>query len=421
MFFYLIGIKGSGMSSLAGLLQDDNYEVRGYDVTKEIYTQKELIKRHIIIDDDLSYLNKNNDLLAIVGHSFISKCKEYLSKMQIPYLEYNEFIDFYLNHNKLVSIAGSHGKTTLTSMLSQGYEYCSFLSGDSTSRKNEDEDFIFLESCEYQNHYLKYHPRFIIITNIDYDHIDYFKTKDDYYNSFKEFADKANVGLVEYNASKIIANPYFFSFGINPNADFYAKDYKIDKNGIKGKLYFQGHYLTSFSFHQMFGLPLLMDVIATLAFYYLQNIDLEVVKRNLLKFKMSKKRFNITKINNHILIDDYAHHPQQIEENFKTIETLKNNRKTIAVFKPDRVSRFIYFKKEIINALENFDMSFILDFPDKSNADLLKFNNSKVIYLENEKEIIKYLNKEDNYIVIFMSSKNLNNIEEVVKSHLKES
>lgn len=421
MKIYLIGIKGSGMSSLSGLLQDDNYDVRGYDVDKEIYTQKELIKRHIIIDYDLSYLDEHSDVLVIVGHSFISKFKEYLYKKRIPYLEYNEFIDFYLNHNKLVSIAGSHGKTTLTSMLSQGYEYSSFLSGDSTSRKNEDEDFIFLESCEYQNHYLKYHPRFIIITNIDYDHVDYFKTIDDYYNSFKEFANKANVGLVEYKASKIISNPYFFTFGINSKADFYAKDYNVDKNGIKGKLYFQGHYLTSFSFHQMYGFPLLMDVIATLSFYYLQNIDLEIIKRNLLNFKMSKKRFNIIKINNHILIDDYAHHPQQIEENYKTIETIKENRKTVAVFKPDRVSRFIYFKEKIINALEKFDMSFILDFPDKTNTELFNIDNSKVIYLKNEEEITKYLDKKHDYIVLFMSSKNLNNIEEVTKSHLKES
>ena len=184
----MVGIKGSGMSSLAQILDDDHYNIVGSDVDKYIFTEESLLKRNIKIESLNSQNYKNADLL-IVGHDFMDNYfLNILRKNNIPFLEYNEFLNFYINKSRLVSICGSHGKTTLSKMITLIDDKYSYLVGDGEGKKSKNEEFFILESCEYKNHFLKYNPFFLIITNIDYDHIDYFKNEEEYINSFKKFS-----------------------------------------------------------------------------------------------------------------------------------------------------------------------------------------------------------------------------------------
>ena len=291
MKFYLIGIKGSGMASLCHILLDDKYEVTGSDVESYIFTQDELIKRGVKIHPltDTTYLN---NYFVILGHTFKDEfLLKQLNKMKVPYLEYNKFLTFYFNKNKLISICGSHGKTTMVGLLSC-FDNSSFLRGDGCGKKINDEKYIFLESCEYQDHFLTYSPKFIIITNIDYDHVDYFLHEEDYINSFKKFSKKVHFGLVNYNDSFKINNPYFFTYGLDDRADFYAEDYCFDENGIRGKIYFQTEFITEFNYSNLFGLPLIEDIVGVVGFYYLMHEDVKKVLNNIQNFTMAKKRFN---------------------------------------------------------------------------------------------------------------------------------
>jgi UDP-N-acetylmuramate--alanine ligase len=175
MEIYMIGIKGAGMSALAIILLDDQYLVRGSDKKDYIHSQDELIKRKVIIDSLQQEEYLNSDII-IIGHSFYTD--ELVQKLNLNkkvYFEYHEFLSLYLDQSKTISICGSHGKTTLTKLLAKGSLNASYLIGDGEGSKKESDDFFFLESCEYKNHFLLYNPKEIIITNIDYDHVDFFK------------------------------------------------------------------------------------------------------------------------------------------------------------------------------------------------------------------------------------------------------
>lgn len=239
MKFYFIGIKGSGMSSLASLLKQDGNEVIGKDVEKYIYTQKELQKKGIPVLslEDRSYLNGN--YYVVVGHDFYKEeLVNELKNHNIDFSEYNEFISNYLKNN-LICITGTNGKTTLTGMLAKGSKNASFLRGDGVSFRAKKEKFFFLEACEYKEHFLKYKPNFAIITNITYDHVDYFKTKEEYDSAFIKFASKADKVLVNYQYKDIIDNENTYTYGLDKRADFYAKDYETTPFGIKGVVYYK--------------------------------------------------------------------------------------------------------------------------------------------------------------------------------------
>ena len=141
MKFYLIGIKGSGMASLFCMLKDDGYEVIGSDVDNYIYTEEILQQRKAVILplSDKTYLN---NCFVIIGHDFIEPyIISDLKKNNIPYLEYHKFLNFYINKNKLVSIAGSHGKTTLSSLLSHSIN-SSYLIGNGNGKMDNNSKYL---------------------------------------------------------------------------------------------------------------------------------------------------------------------------------------------------------------------------------------------------------------------------------------
>ena len=154
------------MASLANILLDDGYEVVGSDVNNYIFTEERLKKRNVKIFslDNKEYLD---NYFIIVGHNFMD---EYLikdfQKKHLPFLEYNKFLSFYLKKDNLVCCSGSHGKTTLVGLLACGSDKSSFLRGDGYGKKQINEDFFFLEACEYQEHFLVYKPYFSFICNI---------------------------------------------------------------------------------------------------------------------------------------------------------------------------------------------------------------------------------------------------------------
>ena len=159
------------MSALANILLDDNYIVEGCDIDSYIFTETLLRERNV----NIYSLNHPipDDAIIIIGHDFVDKyIKKVLKQKSIPYFEYNDFLDFYINKNKLICVSGSHGKTTIVGLLSTAIKESSFLRGVGTGNKSINEDFFYLESCEYKDHYQKYNPKFIVISNIDYDHVD---------------------------------------------------------------------------------------------------------------------------------------------------------------------------------------------------------------------------------------------------------
>lgn len=406
MRFYLIGIKGNGMTSLAILLKQDGYEVEGEDVANYIQTEENLKKNNIKINDIGSYKNVIADIF-IVGHSFETK----VDNINNIVINYSNFLSFYLQNKGLVSICGSHGKTSMVGLLSH-ITNSSFLRGDGNSNYIENSEKFILESCEYKDHFLLYKPEEIILLNIDFDHSDYFKNYKQYLLSFKKFISKAKRSFVPYKLRRIFKNS--ITIGNSKNADFYYKNVVLNKDYLEFDIYcfkeFSTHIKTKLK-----GIQFIELITFGYAYCYINDLDFDANKLD--TFDLAKRRFNIKKYGINYVIDDYAHHPSQINLHYKNICYLFKGFKRIAIFEPDRYSRLLTFKKDFIKVLSKFDEVYILPLPNmdeninKSNK-IIK--NKKFKFINSIDEI--KMDKTQNTVYSFMSSKEMKeNIEELHK------
>lgn len=392
------------MSALAHLLLDDKYIVRGLDINKHLENEDALKNRGVQIDDYESkeYLSAD---LVIIGHSFIEAIDlNELRLNDIPFFEYHKFLAFYLNPNTMISICGSHGKTTLVEMLKTGSNKASFLKGDGVGKKIESEKYFFLESCEYQDHFLSYSPEEVLVTNIDYDHVDYFKTPEDYLNAFQKFVTNAKVLFIPEQEKDKLVHPHKITFATNKNAIYHLEHIYIKKDMIHFDFYYHDFLLISFTIPKI-GIQFFDLLSATLAFYHYHSVPLKQVVKRLKKLEMPKNRMNIENIQNTILIKDYAHHPTQMKMNYLNLEFYYPHHKKIAIYKPDRSSRLVYFKDEIKRQLNRYDYAFVLDY---SNIDVSPILDEKIIHIDNINQMENYI-KFDNTCISFMTSKNIEN------------
>ena len=196
MKYYLIGIKGTGMSALAVYLKQEGNEVIGSDVEKKYFTDINLEENNINI---LNYNreNINGEYIYIIGLSINEENVEFVEilKNNYQYYYYNDFIG-QLN-KEMICISGTHGKTTTTSFLFQlGENNISAIIGDGTGYSNINNKYVVVESCEYKNHFLKYHPILGVILNVELDHPDFFRNTKNVIESFQMFCNNCKTILV---------------------------------------------------------------------------------------------------------------------------------------------------------------------------------------------------------------------------------
>lgn len=410
MKFYLIGIKGSGMASLAHILLDEGYEVRGSDTVNYINAQKALLERKVIIDSLSSEEYLKADII-IIGHFFFNKeLINKLDKYSKIYFEYHDFLSNYLDQSKLISICGSHSKTTLVKLFSISNEYNSFLIGEGVGKKREDDLFFFLESCEYQNHFLKYKPREVIITNIDYDHVDYFKNENEYIKAFQNFIENSEKVYCLFDDANKLKHKNMVTYGLNKNANYHIEIKEELENEYLLSFYKETQELMTFNYARKPN-HFLELIASVLAFYNEHNYDLNIILKNISNFTLPSQRFNVEEYRGNIIINDYCHHPSQIKYNLEQIDFYYKDIKKIAIFKPDRTSRLVYFKDRFIKELEKYDLSFVLDLANTEEIgshSSKELCTSKIKYIKNIFELKKYLVENEKYAFSFMSSKNLN-------------
>ncbi len=406
MKIYLIGIKGSGMSALANILLDDGYEVRGSDTEKFMHSETQLRGRNVVIDvlESSEYLSSD---IVVVGHTFYTPERiEELNAHKKAFFEYNEFLGLYLDSEKLVSVCGSHGKTTLVKLLVTAFPDCSYLIGDGQGCKKEKDAFFFLESCEYKRHFLQYHPSEILLTNIDYDHIDYFKNEEDYHQAFQEFADQGKKIYCSFSCRNQIEHPNKITYGLDRDADYHL-EYSVEKDRYQLAFFRKERQIHEFSFRKSAD-RFLESVAAVLSFYAEHNFDLKPITDRLSHFAMPYQRFNTEVYHRQILISDYCHHPSQIVYNLEQCRLFYPDYRKVAVFRPDRTSRLVYFKDRFVRALSDYDLAFVLPLsPTEEVGQHGSFELSApgIVCLNQIAEIRHYLDEKEKYAFSFMSSK----------------
>ena len=197
MKYYCIGIKGSGMSTLAGLLYDLGNEVSGYDDSKEHkFTEEGLIKRGIPIYYEAHDMDP--DTIVTFSRAFREDHKEIVRvrELGLTIKNYNEVIGDITKMFDTVGVSGTHGKTTTSLLISHIIDNtigCNYFVGDGTSHAAKDNNIFVIESDEYNKHFLAYHPSIAIITNIELDHVECYNGLEDIINTFKTFGNKSNL------------------------------------------------------------------------------------------------------------------------------------------------------------------------------------------------------------------------------------
>ena len=433
--YYFIGIKGTGMAALAIMLKGLGYEVKGSDLNKHFFTEDELIKNNIEILD-FNPSNIKDNYTVIIGNAFLEDFEEVIAARNNPTCKcyrYHEFVGELIKNYISISIAGSHGKTTTTTLAKtvlSKFKKTAYLIGDGEGYLNKDSEYICLESDEFRNHFLAYYPNYAIITNIEIDHVDFFKDEEEYFEAYQKFVNNVQKAVFYYGEDEYcqrlqFGNKEHYSFGIKSNNDYYTENLVEDNKGTSFDLMYKGQKLAHYDL-PLVGHHLLIDALGVIALSDYLGFDHKVINDALNEYRGPKRRYVIEEYKNCIFIDDYAHHPTEVKVTLEATRLRYPESKIVAIFKPHRASRVLHFANDFKDALLLADKVYLLDFTsiddkqDGTNIDinyLAKMIDGSIV-LEESKQGAEILAKEGQAVYVFMSSKDIYNIANWTKEYL---
>ena len=425
MLYYFIGIKGSGMSSLAQIMHELGYNVTGSDKPDHFFTEVGLIEKGIKFYE-FNPDNIKEGMTIVKGNAFnddfpeVQKAKE----LNLKIYTYQEMIDQITKETKLIAVSGCHGKTTTTTMVAKLFENLgiNYLIGDGTGHAIKGNEYFALEACEYKRHFLAYNPYYTIILNIDLDHVDYFKDINDVIDAYQEFANLSNKMIIangdDENVRKLVVNKKIVYFGLQEKNDIRAVNISYTKDGtifdviIEDVMY--GHFdLPIYGEHQ------LMDSLAVIGLCYYEGIDSEIVLDSFKTFSGAKRRFTETFVSNNVIIDDYAHHPNEVHSTINAIKQKYSDKLVVAIFQPHTFSRTKEFAEDLANELSKVDYAYVLDIHPAREKQEEYLGVTKDIIVSKKDNIYALsldeadiLNKYDNAVFIFMSPNDISKLEQ---------
>lgn len=366
--YHFTGIKGSGMSPLAQILFDSGEEVQGSDVETYYFTEQPLRDRGIKI---LTFDENNIEpgLTVIAGNAFNDDHPELVRarELGLEVIRYHKFLGEYSNRCTSIAITGAHGKTSTTGLMSHvigGYMPTSFLIGDGTGAGKEDATYFVMEACEYRRHFLAYHPDYAVMTNIDFDHPDYFKNIDDVYDAFQSLALQVNKAIIacgdDEQLQKIQANVPVVYYGFDHENDFAARNIVKTTEGTEFEVYVRNEFYSKF-FIPLFGDHTILNSLAVISLCHYEGIPANLIQERLHTYSGVKRRFTETCIGQHVLVDDYAHHPTEIAATLQSARQKYPNHEVVAIFQPHTFTRTQAFLQNFANSLNGADATYLCD------------------------------------------------------------
>ncbi|HAR6575888.1 TPA: UDP-N-acetylmuramate--L-alanine ligase [Staphylococcus pseudintermedius] len=427
--YHFVGIKGAGMSSLAQIIYDLGYEVQGSDIDQYVFTEIALKNKGIqILPFDAD--NIKEGLTIIQGNAFKHTHEEIARahELGLKVIRYHDFLSEVINEYVSVAVTGAHGKTSTTGLLSHvmnGDKKTSFLIGDGTGMGLPQSEYFAFEACEYRRHFLSYSPDYAIITNIDFDHPDYFKDVDDVINAFQGMAKNVKKAIIAWGDDPYVKNievdiPVYY-YGFDTSMDVYAQNIEVTGSGTEFDVYVKGEFYGHFVSPQ-YGDHNILNALAVLTISYLENLNLDNIKEALITFGGVKRRFNETFAQNQVLVDDYAHHPREISATIETARKKYPNKEVVAIFQPHTFSRTKAFLQEFADVLNLADQTYLCDIfgsirenqGELSINDLLKLVDGAHLIDENS---VEQLQKHDNAVLLFMGA---GDIQKILKAYMEK-
>jgi len=372
--YFFIGIGGIGMSSIAQYLYEKGNTILGYDAS-ENRSVKILVKKGIEVINKLSleripdYM-KEEDVIVVYTPAIPDDnifLKYFRSNGNNPIFKRSEILGEISKQSKCIAVAGTHGKTTTTAIISHlfhssGIHFKAFIGGImkcfDSNYINTGNDYIIVEADEYDRSFLNLNANYAVITSIENDHLDIYGDFKSLTESFQSFANNVKDVLItdaEINLNKD------FSFSIKNDSDYYVNNIDILENEIRFDLKTPNNFYSNISAN-ILGLHNLKNVLAALSIIdQIKEIDIENLLPFLSNFKGIERRMDIYKLDNKVVIDDYAHHPTEIESVLNTIQTNYKNKSKAVVFQPHLFSRTRDFMDEFATVLSKFDEVYLLD------------------------------------------------------------
>ena len=379
--YFFIGIGGIGMSSIAQYLYEKENTILGYDAS-ENKSVKILEKKGIEVINKLSlksipdYMKKDDVIVvytpAIPDDNIFLKYFRANGNKKIQ--KRSEILGEISKQSKCIAIAGTHGKTTTTAIISHlfhssGIHFKAFIGGImkcfDSNYINTGNDFILVEADEYDRSFLNLNPNYAVITSIESDHLDIYGDYKSLSESFQLFRNNVKDVLITDAEIDIDKD---FSFSIKSDSDYRVNNIKILENGIRFDLKTPNNFYSNISTN-IIGLHNLKNVLAALSIIdQIEEIDIQNLLPFLSNFKGIERRMDIYKLDNKVIIDDYAHHPTEIESVLNTIQTNYKNKSKAVVFQPHLFSRTRDFMDEFAIVLSKFDEVYLLDiYPAREN------------------------------------------------------
>lgn len=434
---HFIGIGGISMSGLAEILLEEGFTISGSDAKQSALTDS-LAKKGatIYIGQKASNLSIRPTLVVYTA-AIREDNEEFKAAVDagIPMLSRAELLGQIMdNYEKSIAVAGTHGKTTTTSMISQillvakadpTISVGGILEAIGGNIRVGGSEVFITEACEYTNSFLHFHPKYSIITSVEAEHLDFFKDIDDIRRSFHEFAgNTAHDGVLIINgqiaALDQITNNLSCSvttYGLCENDDFYAKNITYNDHAC-------GTYTLMHKTEDLGTVSLsvpgrhnVSNSLAAIALCLNLGLPLDVIKKGLLQFGGTKRRFEYKGTKNGItVIDDYAHHPTEVAATLTAARNYPHGR-IICVFQPHTYSRTKAFLSDFARVLSMADIVVLADIyaaREKntigiSSKDLLaelQKNGQESYYFPSFDEIEKFLSEKciNNDLLITMGA-----------------
>ena len=389
---YFIGIGGIGMSSIALYFINNGKQVAGYDQAKTDLTKKlSNLGANIHYDSSLSEIPKefkNNNEVLIIYTPAIS-----LSDVELSFFFDNNFtvlkrseILGYISQDKFcIAIAGTHGKTTTATILSHilyenNIKFTSFIGGisenyDSNFIQNGN-DVILVEADEFDRSFLTLNPNISCITSVDSDHLDVYNSNSELQKSFNEFASKLELNGVLFKHYDVPIDGV--SYGFNKNAEYSIINYRNDESSTFFDVVYEKESSISVKFN-MPGKHNACNALVAFAIGRLLKIKDEQIVNSLNTFTGVKRRFSYILRSPKILIDDYAHHPNEIKAIYESVKSLYPEKSIMAIFQPHLYSRTQDFMNQFAQVLSKFDEVTLLDIYPAREEPIKGVNSNKLL------------------------------------------
>ena len=374
-YIHFVGIGGIGMSAIAELLLNKGYKISGTDM-KESDKTIELKQKGIEVKIGHLKENVGNPQLLVYTAAVSSENPElvYAKENNIKMVSRAEMLGELMRSEEIsIAVAGTHGKTTTTSMVSliledSGREPTILVGGNlahiNGNLKVGKGEYFVTEACEYMDSFLELHPNVEIILNIDSDHLDYFRDIDHITDSFDSFVDllpQAKGLLVAYEANPFVNRvmkkaPNLVTFGLNQRCDYWGDNIVFNHEGMpEFDIMCKSVRLCRLQM-KVPGEFNILNALAAVACCHTLGVGIESIKKTLEEYTGIQRRFDVQGETDGglLVIDDYAHHPTEIKSTLSAIKNMNHN-KSWCLFQPHTYTRTLALFDEFPEAFEDAD------------------------------------------------------------------